>query len=93
MIVRNYDKYWLKSGLFGVPGMARIIIHTAKSPHVFNTPKGDTVAICMCGLSQKYPFCDGSHTKTRDEADDALYAYDQEGNKINLATGEKIRKV
>ncbi len=73
--------------------MARIIIHTAKAPHVFNTPKGDTVAVCMCGLSQKYPFCDGSHKKTTDEADNVLYVYDQQGNRLDPATGEKIRKV
>ena len=73
--------------------MARIIIHTAKAPHVFNTPKGDTVAICMCGLSQKYPFCDGSHKKTTDEADNALYVYDQQGNRLDPNTGSQVRKV
>jgi len=73
--------------------MARIVIHTAKRPHVFNTPKGDTVAICMCGLSKKYPFCDGSHMKTQDEAEGVLYLYDQEGNRLNPSTGERIRKV
>ena len=73
--------------------MARIVIHTAKAPHVFNTPKGDNVAICMCGLSQRYPFCDGSHKKAADEADGVVYVYDQQGNRIDLATGEKIRKV
>ncbi|HID04381.1 MAG TPA: hypothetical protein EYH45_05400 [Candidatus Caldiarchaeum subterraneum] len=73
--------------------MARIVIHVEKRPHVFNTPKGDTVAICMCGLSQKYPFCDGSHKKTADEADNVIYFYDQSGNRIDPATGERIRKV
>ena len=73
--------------------MARIVIHTAKAPHVFETPKGDKVAICMCGLSKRYPFCDGSHTKTQDEANGVLYAYDQDGNRLDLTTGERIRKV
>jgi len=73
--------------------MARIVIHTAKSPHVFNTPKGDVVAICMCGLSKNYPFCDGSHKKTQDEDDSVVYLYDMEGKKIDLSSSDRVRKV
>lgn len=73
--------------------MARIIIHTAKKPYVHTTPKGDTIAICMCGLSRNYPFCDGSHKGTRDEAEDVLYVYDQDGNRVNPASMAQIRRV
>ena len=36
--------------------------------------KGD-VAVCQCGLSDEFPFCDGSHRATEDEADDTRYKY------------------
>lgn len=40
--------------------------------------KGD-VAICRCGLSPEFPFCDGTHRRTREEEDGDLYAYDDDG--------------
>jgi len=30
-------------------------------------------------LSKNKPYCDGSHKKTRDEAADAVYVYDDQG--------------
>ena len=60
--------------------MARIIIHTKKAPKVEVTEKGDSVYICMCGLSNTYPLCDGSHSSTRSEDDSELYVYDDAHN-------------
>lgn len=38
-------------------------------------PENGDVAICQCGLSDDYPFCDGSHRATEDEAEGACYRY------------------
>ena len=34
-----------------------------KKPHKFVAEKNKTYFWCACGLSQKQPFCDGSHRK------------------------------
>jgi CDGSH-type Zn-finger protein len=59
--------------------MAREVTHDAHGPRIvtpedIDEEKGD-VAVCMCGLSEEYPFCDGTHRRTRDEADDTTYRY------------------
>jgi len=36
------------------------------------------IAICMCGLSSNYPFCDGSHNSTTDEEEGTLYKYEDD---------------
>lgn len=59
--------------------MPREVTHTAQGPRRL-TPadvdgdKGD-VAICLCGLSEGYPFCDGSHRETEGEDADTHYRY------------------
>ena len=34
-----------------------------KGPYKVKVEKGKTYSWCTCGLSQKQPFCDGSHRK------------------------------
>ena len=59
--------------------MPREVTHTATGPR-WLTPedvdpeKGD-VAVCMCGLSGEYSFCDGTHRRTEDEDPDTTYKY------------------
>jgi CDGSH-type Zn-finger protein len=59
--------------------MARMIRHDKNAP--YEIPEGTElpVYICACGLSKNKPFCDGTHRRTRDEAADELYTYDEQG--------------
>ena len=59
--------------------MPRLIRHDATGPRKLDADdlhdtKGN-IAICQCGLSADYPFCDGSHRATEDEDPETLYRY------------------
>lgn len=45
--------------------------------------KGD-IAVCQCGLSDGFPFCDGSHRQAESE-DEELYRY-VDGERRRVAT-------
>lgn len=60
--------------------MARIVIRKATGPRKLmkddlDDAKGN-IAVCQCGLSRDFPFCDGSHQHTEDEDPDVLYTYE-----------------
>ena len=63
--------------------MTRLIRHDAQGPALIQVGE-NTIAVCQCGLSANKPFCDGGHTRTRDEESDVTYAYDAQGNRIIL---------
>jgi len=44
----------------------------------------DSKWICMCGLSQNQPFCDGAHKKTLNEEDGKVYKYNTDGTRTEI---------
>ncbi len=62
--------------------MPRLVRHDADGP-IEVPPQEKSVFICMCGLSQNLPFCDGAHKacRTQEEAG-KLYVYDAERKQI-----------
>jgi len=68
----------------------REVTHTADGPYVvtpedIDEEKGD-VAVCLCGLSDEYPFCDGSHRATEGEEEGVRYKYvDGERRRVSIS--------
>lgn len=63
--------------------MTRLVKHDAQSPKEVKI-SNEAMWACMCGLSNNKPFCDGSHKKTKDEKEGALYVYDNANNRVEI---------
>ncbi len=63
--------------------MARLIRHDAKAP-VEVAVSEKSAWICMCGLSKKKPYCDGTHRIANAEEEGKIYFYGPDGNKIEI---------
>lgn len=56
--------------------MARLISHEQSGPYEVKPESTEaSIWVCACGLSDKKPYCDGSHKRTLDEEPEALYVY------------------
>ena len=54
--------------------MARLVRHEATGPQEVK-PQEKSVWICMCGLSQNMPYCDGAHKAARQEEAGKCHVY------------------
>jgi len=60
--------------------MPRLVKHERSAPYRIDEGQAKfPIWICGCGLSKNKPYCDGSHKKSRDEATDGVYVYDNQG--------------
>lgn len=59
--------------------MARLVKKEPKGPYELKNGTESTW-ICMCGLSDEQPFCNGTHKKTADEKEGEVYTYDKDTN-------------
>ena len=55
--------------------MARLVTFEATGP-IKVEPSDKPIFVCACGLSRKFPFCDGTHKACRDEEAGKTYRYD-----------------
>jgi CDGSH-type Zn-finger protein len=62
--------------------MTREVTHDATKPLKMDAEdveaRGGDIAICQCGLSAEFPFCDGSHRATADEEEGVVYKYEDD---------------
>lgn len=64
--------------------MARLVRHEETSPIKIDPatwPRDEngnlkTIFICACGISSKFPFCDGTHKGCKGEEAGKVYRYD-----------------
>lgn len=54
--------------------MPRIGFFEKQEPLEIKTENGSEM-ICQCGLAKTFPFCDGTHLKTKDEESMKVYQY------------------
>jgi CDGSH-type Zn-finger protein len=60
--------------------MARLVKLTGTGPLKIE-PSDKPVFVCTCGLSRKFPFCDGTHKACRDEPEGQTFVYDEQAQR------------
>lgn len=54
--------------------MPRLVRHDATGP-IKIEPQDKPIFICGCGLTQNFPFCDGTHKTCKNEPEGKLVVY------------------
>jgi CDGSH-type Zn-finger protein len=65
--------------------MARLVRLTVTDPLKIDPaalPPGQKLSICTCGISAKFPLCDGAHKRARLEQPGMLYTYSADGTTV-----------
>ncbi len=63
--------------------MPRLVKHHAAGP-IKVEPQDKPIFVCGCGLSRKFPFCDGAHKRCADEDASKTYIYNDDGEVIGV---------
>lgn len=61
--------------------MPRLVRHDAMKP-IKIEPQDKPIFVCACGLSKKFPLCDGSHKGCINEPEDKVVVYDSDKSTI-----------
>jgi CDGSH iron-sulfur domain-containing protein 3 len=69
--------------IINVDLMVRYVKKEGKGPMQIKCGN-DSKWICMCGLSQNQPFCDGAHKSTLNEEDGKVYRYNTDGTRSEI---------
>ena len=67
--------------------MARLVRHSLSGP-IKVEPQDKPIFVCGCGLSKKFPFCDGTHKGCAGEAEGRLYVYGPDGRVVEERADE-----
>lgn len=74
--------------------MGRLVEHDATGPRKLDKsdidPENGDIAVCRCGLSAAFPFCDGTHNRIDGEEDELCYRYVREDGELRRREVERV---
>jgi CDGSH-type Zn-finger protein len=74
--------------------MGRLVEHDATGPRKLDEsdidPEKGDIAVCQCGLSAEFPFCDGTHNRVSTEEEDLCYRYVREDGELRRREVERV---